>query len=620
MKPHAPTLAGKEADFLVRQAAVAQAISGRKALKVLAGRNRTEEAPLALGDTLLVVTTPEETDAATRARHIRGQVDLAALALKYHQMNIHTALRPAEPKAAALFDALELVRLEALGGEVMAGVRHNLATRHHLAVERAAQAPGAAGSAPALADTLAMIAREAMMGQTPPDSLAAKIAELRPWVLTQAGESLAALRNTIHNQREFANTARRVLEALDLLGAQEATEGISEPDPNALLNDAEAFGNDEHPAEHAMTLEMRKGESGTESGEDSREAHAAQPDASAQEEEGEPSPGSAPNRPDRTPLAPIPDYKIFTGIHDEITTADKLAEPEELEQLFTQLMQKVKQYHTVTSRLATRLQRLLLAQQTRRWIYEQEDGMMDNARLARIVARPDLREIYKIEEESDFRDTVVTLLIDNSGSMRGRPITIAALSADILARTLERCGVKVEILGFTTRDWKGGLTRREWLNAGRPAHPGRLNDLRHIIYKPAHLRLSRTRRNLGLMLKDGLLKENIDGEAVLWAYQRLRARTEDRRILMVISDGAPVDDSTLSANSGGYLDAHLREVITRIEQEGAVELLAIGIGHDVTRYYSRAVTLHDAEQLGDVMLEEITRLFAKERPHRSAPH
>jgi len=250
-------------------------------------------------------------------------------------------------------------------------------------------------------------------------------------------------------------------------------------------------------------------------------------------------------------------------------------------------------------------------------MYEQEDGMIDNARLARIVARPDLREIYKIEEDTEFRDTVVTLLIDNSGSMRGRPITIAALSADILARTLERCAVKVEILGFTTRDWKGGNARRDWLSTNRPANPGRLNDLRHIIYKPASQRLSRARRNLALMLKDGLLKENIDGEAVLWAYQRLKARPEQRKILMVISDGAPVDDSTLSANSGGYLDAHLREVITRIEQEGAIELLAIGIGHDVTRYYSRAVTLHDVEQLGDVMLEEITRLFVKEDTRRA---
>ena len=245
-------------------------------------------------------------------------------------------------------------------------------------------------------------------------------------------------------------------------------------------------------------------------------------------------------------------------------------------------------------------------------MYELEDGIIDNARLARVVIHPDTTTIYKTEKDTNFRDTVVTLLIDNSGSMRGRPITIAALSADILARTLERCGVKVEILGFTTRDWKGGFSRKAWLDAGRPADPGRLNDLRHIIYKSADQRLNRARRNLGLMLKDGTLKENIDGEAILWAVQRLRARHEDRKILMVISDGAPVDDATLSANSGGYLDQHLRQVISAVEREGKIELLAIGIGHDVTRYYSRAVTLHDVEQLGDTMLQQITTLFSKE--------
>jgi cobaltochelatase CobT len=305
-------------------------------------------------------------------------------------------------------------------------------------------------------------------------------------------------------------------------------------------------------------------------------------------------------------------YHAYTTAYDEIVSADTLAPADELQRLFDALMQKVRQYHTVTSRLATRLQRLLLAQQARQWIYELEDGLIDNARLARLVVHEETRNIYKIEQDTKFRDTVVSLLIDNSGSMRGRPITIAALSADILARTLERCGVKVEILGFTTRDWKGGYSRKAWLDAGRTPNPGRLNDLRHIIYKSADQRLNRARRNLGLMLRDGILKENIDGEAIQWAYQRLRTRHEQRKILMVISDGAPVDDATLSANTGSYLDQHLREVIRTIEREGAVELLAIGIGHDVTRYYSRAVTLHDVEQLGDAMLEQITQLFAPE--------
>jgi cobaltochelatase CobT len=612
VKPREPSASEREQDFLKRQAEVAQALSGRDELSVTIGRNQAEDAPLALRDTLMLFA-PEETDAATRERHLRGQVDLAALALKYHKPRLHQSLKPTEPKAAEVFDALELVRLEALGSRAMDGVRHNLAARHQMAAELAAQQHLITRSEPPLAPILAMLLREQLMGAPPPEILATRMAEMRPWIMQQAAKIMAALSGKIDDQQAFAKSARQLLEALDMLGANAAGTSDTQDEEGKLLQDAEAIGSEEAPSENGPMIEMK----GMDDSAATSETLAPDRDGTEESEreldsEDERTPQAAPNRPDRAPLAAIPSYKIFTSSHDEIIPANQLAEPQEIEQLFAQLMQKVKQYHTVTSRLATRLQRLLMAQQTRRWMYEQEDGMIDNARLARIVARPDLREIYKIEEDTDFRDTVVTLLIDNSGSMRGRPITIAALSADILARTLERCAVKVEILGFTTRDWKGGNARRDWLSANRPANPGRLNDLRHIIYKPASQRLGRARRNLGLMLKDGLLKENIDGEAVLWAYQRLKARPEQRKILMVISDGAPVDDSTLSANSGGYLDAHLREVITRIEQEGAIEMLAIGIGHDVARYYSRAVTLHDVEQLGDVMLEEITRLFVKE--------
>jgi cobaltochelatase CobT len=617
VKPRQPSASEREQGFLKRQAEVAQALSGRDELTVSIGRNQAEDAPLSLSDTLMLVAS-EEADAANRERFLRGQVDLAALALKYHQPRIHQSLKPTEPKAAEVFDALELVRLETLGSRVMDGVRHNLAQRHQMAAELAAEQRLTSRTEQPLAPIVAMLLREQLMGAPPPAIMATRIAEMRPWVMQQAAKIMAALSGKTDDQQAFAQTSRQLLEALDMLGASAAKASDRQDEEGNLLQDAEAIGSEEAPAEDGPMIEMKGMDDSAASSE------TTVPDRDGTEEskreldaEDEHTPQSAPNRPDRAPLAAIPSYKIFTSAHDEIIAANQLAEPQEIEQLFTQLMQKVKQYHTVTSRLATRLQRLLMAQQTRRWMYEQEDGMIDNARLARIVARPDLREIYKIEEDTEFRDTVVTLLIDNSGSMRGRPITIAALSADILARTLERCTVKVEILGFTTRDWKGGNARRDWLSTNRPANPGRLNDLRHIIYKPASQRLSRARRNLALMLKDGLLKENIDGEAVLWAYQRLKARPEQRKILMVISDGAPVDDSTLSANSGGYLDAHLREVITRIEQEGAIEMLAIGIGHDVTRYYSRAVTLHDVEQLGDVMLEEITRLFVKEDTRRA---
>ena len=319
-------------------------------------------------------------------------------------------------------------------------------------------------------------------------------------------------------------------------------------------------------------------------------------------------PGTMPRgRPDDTAI-----YRAFSTVSDEVVEADKLCDADELSRLRQLLDQQLAHLQSVIARLANRLQRQLLAKQTRAWEFDLDEGLLDAARLSRVVANPVLPLAYKRERETDFRDTVVSLLIDNSGSMRGRPITVAAMSADILARTLERCAVKVEILGFTTRAWKGGQARERWIAAGKPANPGRLNDLRHIVYKPADAPWRRARRNLGLMLREGILKENIDGEALAWAHHRLRERTEQRRILMVISDGAPVDDSTLSVNPGNYLEKHLREVIADIERLGEVELTAIGIGHDVTRYYRRAVTIVDAEQLGGVMLEKLAELFAEE--------
>ena len=305
-------------------------------------------------------------------------------------------------------------------------------------------------------------------------------------------------------------------------------------------------------------------------------------------------------------------YRAFSVAFDEVIEAEKLCDPDELSRLRHLLDQQLAHLQSVIARLANRLQRRLMAKQTRAWEFDLDEGLLDAARLSRIVANPVLPLAYKREREMQFRDTVVTLLIDNSGSMRGRPITVAAMSADILARTLERCGVKVEILGFTTRAWKGGQSREQWLAAGKPANPGRLNDLRHIIYKPADAPWRRARKNLGLMLREGILKENIDGEALLWAHNRLLPRTEERKILMVISDGAPVDDSTLSVNPGNYLERHLRDVIDWIETRSPIELIAIGIGHDVTRYYRRAVTIVDADQLGGTMMEQLAGLFDEE--------
>jgi cobaltochelatase CobT len=306
------------------------------------------------------------------------------------------------------------------------------------------------------------------------------------------------------------------------------------------------------------------------------------------------------------------DYKPWTTQFDEVIAATELCDADELARLRGYLDQQLVHLQSTVSKLANRLQRRLMAQQSRSWDFDQEEGILDAARLARVIVNPTLSLSYKAERETDFRDTVVTLLIDNSGSMRGRPISIAAISADILARTLERCGVKTEILGFTTRAWKGGQSRETWLAAGRPPQPGRLNDIRHIVYKRADEPWRRARNSLGLMMREGLLKENIDGEALMWAHARLVARPEERRILMVISDGAPVDDSTLSVNSGSYLERHLRQVIGWIESKSPVELVAIGIGHDVTRYYARAVTIMDVEQLGGTIIEQLASLFDTE--------
>jgi cobaltochelatase CobT len=616
VKHRDPTRGELEAEFLERQAELAQAVSGRPELQVMLGLNRAQDEPLARRDTIMIFKLAEG-DPESIKRHMRAQVDLAALALKYHDTAIHHSGRPQEANASGIYDLLEEVRLEALGGAQFPGMKHNLAERHRIACElsgfdRMAERE-AIPAGPPLEAVVAMIAREKITGEAPPEAVAKLIAMWRPFVEQFALAHLDQLKDAVIDQKAFSRLVQEILFDLQLLTHRPGNEGSDEQDDE---DSAEAKGEredqvaDEDDTSPMQSLSM-KGE-----GEEAAEGRESQAPSGMEEPEPDDAardkaPASS-NRPEFFLDEDGPAYHAYTTAYDEVIEADALAPSDELNRLFEQLMQKVRAYHTVTSRLATRLQRLLLAQQARRWNYELEDGRIDNARLARIVVRPETTTIYKEESDTDFRDTVVTLLIDNSGSMRGRPITIAALSADILARTLERCGVKVEILGFTTRDWKGGFARKAWLEANRPTDPGRLNDLRHIIYKSADQRLNRARRNLGLMLKDGILKENIDGEAILWAYQRLKARREQRRILMVISDGAPVDDSTLSANSGAYLDAHLRKVISAIEREGAIELLAIGIGHDVTRYYSRAVTLHDVEQLGDTMLQQITSLFAKE--------
>ena len=417
------------------------------------------------------------------------------------------------------------------------------------------------------------------------------------------------------DQEAFARVMRDILVDLEMgdeLGespdnADEQEDGEEGGDDQAD-DDAQAGEAEQPEGASAEQAELAEGE-GEEGDEQMVEVDADDMPADSEEmdEMGE---GNQPWRPDGMDDASrTPAYKVFAPAYDEVIAAEDLCDIEELARLRQYLDQQLQQMHGVVSRLANRLQRRLMAQQTRTWSFDLEEGILDAARLTRAITDPMMPLAYKMENDTEFRDTVVTLLIDNSGSMRGRPITVAALCADILARTLERCGVKVEILGFTTRAWKGGQAREKWLAEGKPANPGRLNDLRHIVYKSADSPWRRARRNLGLMMREGLLKENIDGEALIWAHNRLLARPENRRIMMVISDGAPVDDSTLSVNAGNYLERHLRQVIDDIENRSPVELIAIGIGHDVTRYYERAVTIIDAEQLGGAMTDKLAELF-----------
>ena len=587
----------------------ARVLADKPELELALG-NQPYEDPLELNE-MLVLSAAAPDDDGEPKRYLRGQADIAALALRHHNAPLHQQLRPSDVTAAPIFDALERTRIEALGAENMQGVQHNL--QHYAEVHCAQQgyAHYTDANDKPLPDMLAMILREALIGSAPPDAIAPLVAGYKPKVMKTSRETLASFREVLEDQKTFANLAKQWLRDLSLLpelqpASPEANESDPSDDDDAQELNADA--QEEENEQEAPPPPSGHGEDSDEQADGEQPQAAPAPDDAngPQQESGN---QLRPNAPLFDALKPLSSYHAFTDTFDETVEADTLCAPEDLQLFRAQLDEQLKAHQNVHTRLAAKLQRLLLARQAREWMYDQEDGLIDNARLARLIIDPERREIYKYEKPSEFRDSCVTLLIDNSGSMRGRPITIAAMSADILARTLERCGVRVEILGFTTQEWKGGLSRKAWEKAGKPANPGRLNDLRHIIYKSAEMRMNKARRNLGLMLKDGLLKENIDGEALLWAHQRLLARPEQRRILMVISDGAPVDDATLSSNSAGYLDQHLREVIEMIELRSEVELTAIGIGHDVGRYYKRAITIHEVEALGDTMLSEMMRLF-----------
>ena len=546
---------------------------------------------------------------------LRGVADGLALKMRYHDPELHAARAPASGDARAIYDAVEQARVEAIGARRMAGVDTNLAA----AIEERCRLKGLArigdqSQAP-LPDALALLVREALTGAPPTPSAKSMVDFWRPEIESRVGQLISQLGDKINDQQAFMSLVERMIDDMGI-----AAEALSaDQDLNSDDFDDEGDEQDQGDEEQDAQGDMVDAMGGLED-----EMQIEQPDAQAEQGEGEALDGMGDEDPDMSglPWRPPehgqnepdePAYAAMTTEFDEVVQADELCDPDELSRLRQQLDQQLGPLQGVITRLANRLQRKLLAKQSRSWDFDLEEGLLDTARLSRVVVNPMHPLSFKQEKDSTFRDTVVTLLIDNSGSMRGRPITVAALSGDILARTLERCGVKVEVLGFTTRAWKGGHAREQWLAEGKPASPGRLNDLRHIIYKSADIPWRRARKNLGLMLREGLLKENIDGEALAWAYDRLLGRPEQRRILMVVSDGAPVDDSTLSVNQGNYLERHLRETIARIESEDIVELLAIGIGHDVSRYYRRAVTIVDAEQLGGAVMEQLSDLFEDER-------
>jgi cobaltochelatase CobT len=549
----------------------------------------------------------------------RGSADALALRIRHHDDRVHKREVPTGDAARGIFEAVEQARVEALGAKRMSGCALNLcAALNERARERGYARIRKREDAP-LAEVLSLLAREAMTGQVPPPQARSMVDLWRPYLDERVRSDLIQLAKVMDSQSDYARVVRKLLTDLEVdLGAESAdasdNEGNSEGDRNKDdMDETRGEDGEKQSGEAQATMQGQPGDAGQEGEESGALAEADSDTIAGTGEEESPRPGR-PRRPefDRRNDRGEPPYRAYTREFDEVVAAETLCDPDELTRLRQLLDQQLLHLQGVIAKLANRLQRRLLAKQSRAWDFDLEEGLLDSARLSRVVVNSMYPLSYKVEKDTEFRDTVVTLLIDNSGSMRGRPITVAAMSADILARTLERCGVKVEVLGFTTRMWKGGQSREKWIAAGKPANAGRLNDLRHIIYKAADAPWRRSRKNLGLMLREGILKENIDGEALLWAHERLLARTEQRRILMVISDGAPVDDSTLSVNPGNYLEKHLREVIDWIETRSPIELLAIGIGHDVTRYYRRAVTIIDAEQLGGVVMEQLAALFEED--------
>lgn len=539
---------------------------------------------------------------------IRGTADSAALQIKYHDEKIHKQNIPQDKQKAAIFEAAEQARVESIGALIMDGVSANITDKweSYFSERNDEEDKGE----PPVADVIGNIIRSRIAGIKTPESARGIMAKWGVLFEEVTEKNLSQLTGSINNQQQYARIIRRLIDDMPFL----------ENSPHEELKDAD---NGQQQDENGQNNQQPQTEDNSEQSADKDESGGSnkqkQQDAGADTADGSDIEKKETKERSEADYSPRPNmyegvhgrahYSVYTREYDQIIKAEELCGDEELERLRKQLDSRLASLKEATRRHANRFLRKIMAKQRISWDYNLEDGVLDNARFAALIADPNYSEYFKQQKEDDNSDTVVTLLLDNSGSMRGRPIMVAAMCAEILAKTLESCNIKVEILGFTTIEWKGGKSRHKWMDEGSPASPGRLNDLRHIIYKSADTPLRRSRGNIALMLKEGILKENIDGEAIMWACNRLAFRPEKRRILMVISDGAPVDDSTISANNSSYLDNHLKSVIAAVEDKTDIELVAIGIGHDVTRYYSNALTIREVDQLGDAMFTELAELF-----------
>ena len=580
-----------------------KAIAEDKEIEVIFGNNSTSS------DEKIMLPEINNVFDLDNIASIRGAADNEALIYKYRNNDTYSEFLPNKEKNKKIYESLENTRIQILGSKYMRGVKSNLLSLYEKNCNEKNYSNVTSQSDLEIEHALEIYLKKKIDTNIVPKSASHALSYWSKWLDSKVGTSIDDLLENVDNQEKFAKLANKLISDLKLYDTNENKDESEDDNKGQQTEELDNPDIDETESQSSMSDDdMENTEEEVQSEES--ELPVDENNEEMQDLEDDGSENVKPQYKESKSVETIlSEYMVYSNKYDEIITAQDLCEDEELNRLRKYLDQQLKSFQTIISRLANRLQRKLLAKQNRSWEFNIEEGLLDTSRLTRVITDPFYSLSFKKEKDTDFKDTVVSLLIDNSGSMRGRPITVAAMSADILARTLEKCGVKVEILGFTTKAWKGGKSRESWMQNNKPPSPGRLNDLRHIIYKAADEPWRRSKKNLGLMMREGLLKENIDGEALLWAHKRLQNRYEARKILMVISDGAPVDDSTLSVNSGNYLEKHLRGAINWIENKSDVQLLAVGIGHDVTRYYKKAVTIVDAEQLADVMTEQLVDLF-----------